>query len=98
MISKHSNSTIPPSTAGTLCDYSEDLYRHYFEVSDHNGIVKSLLVKYLGDNRSFHLRGVENGYELDIPVQCAPELVRLLTKDNIAVYQVVRLAKTEGRW
>lgn len=98
MISKHSNSAIPPSIAGTLSDYSEDLYRHYFEVSDHSGIARSVLLKYLGDKRSFHLRGVDNGYELDIPIQCAPELVRLLTKDNIAVYQVVRLAKLEGRW
>lgn len=98
MTSKDPNSAISPSIAGTHSDYSEDLYRHFFEVSDQDGIARSVLLKYLGNERSIHLRGVENGYELDIPIQCVPELVRLLTNDNIAVYQVARLAKSEGRW
>ena len=98
MISKDANSTIPAPITGTLSDYSEDLYRHFLEVSDATGSARSLLLKYLGPERSVLLRDVENGYQLDIPIQCAPELVRLLTKDNIAVYQVVRLAKLEGRW
>jgi hypothetical protein len=42
------------------------------------------------------LRRVENGYELLIPIQCAPELVRLLTNDDVAVYQLVRLEKCEA--
>ena len=98
MTSKDSQSAIPTSIAGTFSDYSEDLYRHFFEVSDDSGIAKSVLLKYLGNQRSVILYGVENGYELDIPIQCAPELVRLLTRDNIAVYQVVRLSKSEGQW
>lgn len=98
MTSKDPNSPTSPTVAGTFGDYSEDLYRHFFEVSDDSGIAKDILLKYLGDERSFHLREVENGYELNISIQCAPELVRLLTKDNIAVYQVVRLAKSDGRW
>jgi len=98
MTSKGSNSANPRPVDGSLGDYSEDLYRHFFEVPDQSGTAKSVILEYLGDERSSHLRGVEDGYELDIPIQCAPELVRLLSKDNIAVYQVVRLAKLEGRW
>jgi hypothetical protein len=98
MTSNDSKSTLPVSITGTLGDYSEDLYRHFFEVADTDGIAKGVFLKYLGAERSVLLRAVDNGYELDIPIQCAPELVRLLAKDNIAVYQVVRLAKSEGRW
>lgn len=96
MISKGSSSTTPSSVSGTLGDYSEDLYRYFFEVSDRDGVAKGLLLTHLGAEGSAFLQDVENGYELDIPIQCAPELVRLLTDNNIAVYQVVRSAKSEG--
>ena len=96
MISDNLNSAIPKSISGTLADYSEDLYRHYIEVSDHSGSVRNLLLGYLGHERSAHLREVKNGYELDVPIQCVPELVRLLTSDNIAVYQIARLTQSEG--
>lgn len=85
----------PISSAGTLANYSDDLYRHFFEVSDMAGITKEVFLKYLGTEHSVRLRQVKNGYDLAIPIQCAPELVRLLTEKNIAVYQVVRLEKSK---
>jgi hypothetical protein len=39
-----------------------------------------------------------HGYETELPIQCVPDLVRLLSAENIAVYQVVRYAKTNGVW
>jgi hypothetical protein len=33
-----------------------------------------------------------------MPIQCAPDLVRRLAGANIAVYQLVRVARTDGEW
>jgi hypothetical protein len=98
MIVHDTDPQMPSSVAGTLNDYTESLYRHFFEVSDASGAARSVFLKYLGGKHTGRLHRLENGYELDIPIQCAPELVQLLTRDSIAVYQVVRLAKVEGRW
>jgi len=38
------------------------------------------------------------GFEFEMPIQCAPDLVRLLLSKNIAIYQLARLARTKGRW
>ena len=89
------NPPVRASTTGTFNDYTDDLYWYFFEVSDLGGIAKSVFSKYLGSEKSARLHQVESGYELDVPIQCAPELVRLLTKENVAVYQVVRLGKSE---
>ncbi len=89
-------SPTPASPAGTLGDYSDDLYRHFFEVPDRSDIAEGVFLEYLGREHSARLRRVENGYELLIPIQCAPELVRLLTNDDVAVYQLVRLEKSEA--
>jgi hypothetical protein len=37
-------------------------------------------------------------YEAELPIQCVPEIVKLLVAENIAVYQVVRYAKTTATW
>ncbi len=39
-----------------------------------------------------------HGYETELPIQCVPDIVRLLSAENIAVYQVVRYAKTNRVW
>jgi hypothetical protein len=44
------------------------------------------------------LTRLEHGDEIEIPIQCAPDLVRELVTEGIAVYQVVRYAKTNKRW
>lgn len=37
------------------------------------------------------LRARPHGYEVDLPMQLIPEVVRALADKNMAVYQVVRL-------
>jgi hypothetical protein len=86
------------SSIGTPRDYSEDMYHFYFELVDHAGVVKELLSKFLGEQHSRSLTTLSFGYEFDMPIQCAPDLIRLLAKENIAIYQVVRYAKTTGVW
>jgi hypothetical protein len=84
--------------AGTPRDYSEDLYRFYFELVDCSGLAKRIIMDFLGEKHSKSLIDLADGYEFDMPIQCAPEIVRMLARENVAVYQVVRLAKTNGVW
>jgi hypothetical protein len=83
---------------GTPRDYSEDLYRFYFELIDNDHVAKEIISQFLGKERATNIKIVEYGYEFNIPIQCAPEIVRLLQKRDIAIYQVVRLAKVSGIW
>jgi hypothetical protein len=39
-----------------------------------------------------------HGFEFVAPIQCVPDIVRCLARENVAVYQVVRQAKVEGLW
>jgi hypothetical protein len=86
------------SNAGSPRDYSEGMYRFYFELIDHGGVAKELISRFLGERHSRSLTTVSFGYEFDMPIQCAPDLIRLLTREGIAIYQVVRLAKAAGLW
>jgi hypothetical protein len=86
------------SSIGTPRDYSEDMYRFYFELVDHSAVVKELLSTFLGERHSRSLTTLSFGYEFDMPIQCAPDLIRLLARENIAIYQVVRYAKITGVW
>lgn len=36
------------------------------------------------------------GYECELAIQCVPDIVCELAKENIAVYQVIRYAKTKN--
>jgi len=38
------------------------------------------------------------GYELAIPIQCIPDIVRRLVDKNIAVYQIVRGERINESW
>jgi hypothetical protein len=82
-------------TAGPL-DYSEELYTFYIETVDADGTVERLLMGFLGPRHQRRLRRVVHGFEFVSPIQCVPDLIRLLTNENVAVYQVVRQAKAEG--
>ena len=87
-----------PSTAGTPLDYSTDMYRVYFEVGEHQGMAKQAIEAYLGPERATNLTVLPYGYECELAIQCVPDIVRELAKQNIAVYQVVRYAKTRNVW
>lgn len=83
---------------GTPQDYTHDVYRVYFEVVDSFGSARKIIAEFLGAERSTGIITLAHGYEVELPIQCVPEIVRLLNAENIAVYQVVRYAKTNGVW
>lgn len=87
---------------GTPRDYTDDLYRVYFEVGEHEGFAKGVIVSFLtarsqndsgSSFSSASLRTHGQGYEVDIRMQLIPELVRELAAKNVGVYQVVRINK-----
>jgi hypothetical protein len=57
-----------------------------------------LLKDFLGPLHAMHVRRVAHGFEFVAPIQCVPDLIRLLTRESSPVYQVVRQAKVEGNW
>ncbi|MEP4149440.1 MAG: hypothetical protein ABJL54_19625 [Halioglobus sp.] len=83
---------------GTPLDYTEDLYRFYLEVRDTDGQVERLLRDFVGSTQAEQLQRLTHGFELTLPIQCVPDIVRLLTNENIAIYQIVRYAKVAGAW
>jgi hypothetical protein len=83
---------------GTPLDYSEDLYGLYVETVVIDGTAEQVLRDFLGPRHTKRLRRHAHGFEFAAPIQCAPDLIRLLTQQNIAVYQLVRRAKVEGSW
>lgn len=97
---KSTDATPPFETTeiGTPLDYTEDLYRFYLEVRDMDGKVESLLRDFLGTTQAEQLQRLAHGFELTLPIQCAPDIVRLLILENVAVYQIVRYAKVAGSW
>ena len=96
-----SDEAIPPfetSEIGTPLDYTEDLYKFYFEITDVDGSAERLLNSFLGTAHAAKLQRLTHGFELVLPIQSVPDIVGLLTRDNIAIYQIVRYAKVEGSW
>ena len=96
-----SGDAIPPSEGSVIAtplDYSEELYRFYLETVDVDGTAERVLASLLGPRHAKRLHRLAHGFEFVAPIQCAPDLIRLLTRENIAVYQLVRQAKVEGAW
>ncbi len=93
---KNEEATPPYETLeiGTPQDYSSDVYKIYFEVGEHNSAALKVLKKFLGNNRKQTINRLTHGYEMELPIQCVPEIVALLSEKNIAIYQVIRYAKT----
>jgi hypothetical protein len=69
-------------------DYTSSKYLVYFELAITNDSIKKIIT-----NHSNVLKEFEFGYLCEIHIQSVPELVRSLSKNNHAVYQVVRLVK-----
>jgi hypothetical protein len=95
------NDADPPyesSEIGTPRDYGSDMYRVYFEVSDPQGTAGKIIAAFVGEQRAASMIVLAHGYETELPIQCVPDIVRMLSAKNIAVYQVVRYAKTNGVW
>ena len=89
----------PSEASGTPADYTDVLYRVYFEVGEHRSLAREVMTRFLASRcqstpfLSSHPASItrkESGYEVAIPMQIIPELVRELALHNVAVYQVVR--------
>lgn len=83
----------------TPADYSDALYRVYFEVGEWQQVAREAISAFLlersRDHPALHfdpasVQSVDHGYELDLPMQLIPEVVRALGERNVAVYQVLR--------
>lgn len=83
---------------GTPLDYTPEVYRVYLELLDERGVAKKIIADFVGSTRAAAIVSLAHGYETELPIQCIPEIVRLLVGENIAVYQVVRYAKAGGAW
>ena len=86
------------SKLGTPKDYTEDMYRFYFEVGEYENAAKKIIHNFLGPERSQSMISLPYGYEIELPIQCVPDLIKQLVKENIAIYQVIRFAKTVNKW
>jgi hypothetical protein len=97
---KSTNAAPPYETSeiGTPKDYTHDLYQVYFEVGEHQGKAKKILEDYLGEERKGTIQTLTHGYIVEMALQCTPDVVKRLTDENIAIYQVNRFAKLDGRW
>jgi len=96
-----STDAAPPyetSEIGTPKDYTDDLYLVYFEVGEYQERAKAILESYLGEERKASIQTLAHGYIVEIALQCTPDIVKRLVDENIAVYQVNRFAKSDGRW
>lgn len=83
---------------GTIKDYSEDMYKVYFEVGEYEESALTVLMAVVGERHSDKVVSLEHGYEVELPIQCIPEVVRLLSEENIAIYQIVRRERTDSKW
>ena len=75
-----------------------DVYRFYFEIAEHNGIARRIIENYLGKEKFRSIIRLEHGYEIELPIQCSPELTKELVAGGIGIYQIVRYAKTKKYW
>ena len=98
MINTEAGLPYETSELGTPRDYTSALYRVYFEVADPNAAAGKIIADFIGSERATSIVTLAHGYEVALPIQCVPEIVRLLSAENIAIYQVVRYAKTTAVW
>ncbi|KJZ13624.1 hypothetical protein TW85_13080 [Marinomonas sp. S3726] len=81
--------------SGTPRDYSDDMYKVYFEVGEWEGRALTVLTECVGEAQAKHIKHLEFGYEFVMPIQCVPDVAKLLSQKNVAIYQIVRGAKIE---
>lgn len=83
---------------GTPRDYSESMYRYYLELADLGPTARDIIEAFVPHHHAAHIVELDYGFEFEAPMQVAPDLIRALASNNIAVYQLVRLEKTKGQW
>lgn len=88
---------INTENVGSPNNYSEDLYRFYLEVVDQESTVKNNLSDFLGPAHQGSISDAIYGYEFDMPIQCTPEVVRILSFKNITIDQLIRIRRVAGQ-
>lgn len=96
MMSDEADPPFETREIGTPLDYSDDLYRFYVEVRDVDRTAERLTLELLGHPDRTNLHRLTHGFEVTMPLQSAPDIVRLLAQRNIAVYQIVRYARVDS--
>ena len=74
---------------GTPKDYTDDIYKVYFEVADIEEKIFNILKTY----SSTAVEKLTHGYEAVLHIQIVPDIIREISSHNIAIYQVIRYAK-----
>ena len=74
------------------------MYRFYFEVAEYEKTAQKIIENYLGEERSALLVKRDHGYEVELAIQCVPDLTSALVNGDVGIYQIVRYAKTKGSW
>lgn len=59
-------------------------------IGEWKGITLDIITSFVGDSHSKHILHLEFGYELAMPIQFIPDVVRLLSQKDIGIYQIVR--------
>ena len=75
----------PKKVEGTPFDYSENKEAVYFEVADKIGTKAIMEAAIFVDG----IEELEYGLSIEITIQQIPEMIQLLTNENIALYAVV---------
>jgi len=83
---------------GTPSDYTNDVYRFYFEVGEYKGLAGKVIKDFLGEEKFTFVLKLEHGYEIELPIQCVPDLTEELVTKGVGIYQIVRYAKTKNAW
>lgn len=83
---------------GTPRDYSENMYRFHVELADNGVAIRRILEAFLPRHIAMRLVELDTGFEVAMPIQVAPDLVRYLVHRNVAVYQFTRIGPAEGHW
>ena len=75
---KNADPPYETSEIGTPLDYTEDLYRFYFEIRDTHGVVERALNRFLGSDHAKRLHRLTHGFEMDLPIFRASKINNLL--------------------
>ena len=67
---------------GTPCDYTTDIHKVYFEIAEKDDVALQILTKYMGELKAQKIIRLAHGYELELPIQCIPDVVVLLLSKN----------------
>lgn len=75
---------------GTPRDYTDRRHSFYFELADPEGMPSVILKEWLGPDRFAQVVRHPFGFQIEMPIQEVPDVIRRLVNADVAIYQVVR--------